>query len=124
MPGVSCELTAGLKKIGMNMNLSSSAYARKSKILLPQQSRPQRPATQSLGVVAEPVRARTWWAAEAARTGTDWQSLAEAAREALVSGGIIRLERSTFELASEEADRKQQPREIRGAAATAAAPTT
>jgi hypothetical protein len=69
-------------------------------------------------------RDRAWWAAEAARTGTDWRSLADAVLEALVSVGVIRLEQSTFELACEQADREQLPRPSRSGAAMAAPPTT
>src|SRR5262245_43207079 len=69
-------------------------------------------------------RDRTWWAAEAVRTGTDWQSLGDAMLEALVSVGIIRLEQSIFELACEQADREQLPRPSRSEAAVAAPPTT
>src|SRR5262245_23880638 len=69
-------------------------------------------------------RDRTWWAAEAVRTGTDWQSLGDAMLEALVSVGIIRLEQSTFELACEQADREQLPRPSRSEAAMAAPSTT
>lgn len=69
-------------------------------------------------------RDRTWWAAEAARTGTDWRSLVDAVLEALVSAGIIRLEHSTFELACEQADRDRLPHPSRSEAAMAALPTT
>jgi hypothetical protein len=69
-------------------------------------------------------RDRAWWAAEAARTETDWRSLADAVLEALVSVGVIRLEQSTFELACEQADREQLPRPSRSGAAMAAPPTT
>ena len=69
-------------------------------------------------------RDRAWWAAEAARTDTDWRSLAEAVREALVSIGVIRLEQSTFELACEQADRGQQSRLSRSEAAMAVPPST
>jgi hypothetical protein len=69
-------------------------------------------------------RDRTWWAAEAARTGTDWRSLVDAVLEALVSAGIIRLEQSTFELACEQADRDRLPHPSRSEAAMAAPPTT
>jgi hypothetical protein len=34
-------------------------------------------------------RDRAWWAAEAARTGTDWRSLADAVLEMLVAAGIV-----------------------------------
>jgi hypothetical protein len=69
-------------------------------------------------------RDRTWWTAEAVRTGTDWRSLADAVLEALVSVGIIRLGQSTFELACEQADREQLPRPRRSEAAMAAPPTS
>jgi hypothetical protein len=69
-------------------------------------------------------RNRAWWAAEAARTRTDWRSLADAALEALVSVGIIPLDQSTFELACEQADREQLPRPSRSRAAMATPPTT
>jgi hypothetical protein len=69
-------------------------------------------------------RDRAWWAAEAARTGTDWRSLADAALEALVSVGVIRLEHSTFELACEQADRKRQPHPSRQEVAMGAPATT
>jgi hypothetical protein len=69
-------------------------------------------------------RDRAWWAAEAARTGTDWRSLADAALEALVSVGIIPLEQSTFELACEQVDREQLPRPSRSRAAIVTPPIT
>jgi hypothetical protein len=78
----------------------------------------------SLTDIEKLERDPTWWAAEAVRTGTDWRSLADVVLEALVSVGIIRLEPSTFELACEQADRKQLPRPSRSEAAMAAPPTT
>jgi hypothetical protein len=75
-------------------------------------------------IVGTAAHDRAWWAAEAARTGTDWRSLADAALEALVSVGIIRLEQSTFELACEQADRDRLPHQSRLVAAMAAPPTT
>jgi hypothetical protein len=39
MPGTSCELNAGLKKMGTIMNLSSGADTHKSESLIPQRSR-------------------------------------------------------------------------------------
>lgn len=70
------------------------------------------------------VRDRAWWAAEAARAGTDWRSLAEAVLEVLVSVDIIRLEQSTLELACEQADREQLPHPSRSLAAISAPPAT
>jgi hypothetical protein len=67
MPGTSCELNAGLKKIGTIMNLSSGADTHKSGSLIPQRSR---------------------WAAETTRTGTDGRSLRAAVLEVLVSAGL------------------------------------
>ena len=69
-------------------------------------------------------RDQDWWVAEAARTGTDWRSLADAVLEALVSVGIIPLEQSTFELACEQADREQLPRPSRSETAMVAPSTT
>src|SRR5262245_54516466 len=40
-------------------------------------------------VVSPTGHDRIWWAAEAARTGTDWRSLADAALEAVASVGIL-----------------------------------
>jgi len=68
-------------------------------------------------------RVRTWWAAEATRTSTDWRSLVDAVLEVLISVGIIRLEPSTFELACEQADREQLPRPSRSEAPMATPPT-
>jgi hypothetical protein len=123
MPGASCELDAGLKKVGTIMNLSSAAGTRKSEIFIPQRSCDHQPADQSPGVTATLLRDRAWWAAEAARTGTDWRSLGDAALEVLVSAGIIPLEPS-FELACVEADRGRLPPPKRSGAAMAAPPTT
>jgi hypothetical protein len=67
---------------------------------------------------------REWWAAEAIRADTDWPAVVDTALEMLVAGGVVEPLASTFSLACEQADREQQPREIRGAAAMAAAPTT
>jgi hypothetical protein len=64
-----------------------------------------------------------WWAAEAARTGTDWRSLGDAVLEVLVSVGIVKVEQSTFELACEQADQEQLPRPNRPRAAMAAPPS-
>src|SRR5262245_18228407 len=69
-------------------------------------------------------RVRTWWAAEATRTITDWRSLVDAVLEVLISVGIIRLEPSTFELACEQADREQLPRPSRSETAMVAPSTT
>jgi hypothetical protein len=66
---------------------------------------------------------RTWWAAEAARVGTDWRSVADDLLEVLVCAGIIQLEQSTFELACEQADREQLPRPSRPRATMSAPPT-
>jgi hypothetical protein len=69
-------------------------------------------------------RDRAWWAAEAERIGTAWPGVVGAALEMIVVAGIVEPSASTFSLACEQADREQQPCEIRGAAAMAAAPTT
>jgi hypothetical protein len=123
MPGASGELNAGLKKIGTIMNLSSGADTHKSEGVIPQLSRGHQSPAQSLSVIAQRGDHASW-AAEAARTGTDWRSLVDAVLEALVSAGIIRLEQSTFELACEQADRDRLPRPSRSEAAMAAPPTT
>jgi hypothetical protein len=93
------------------INLTSSADARNSEVT----------PTFIVGTVAHD---RAWWAAEAARTRTDWRSLADAALEPLVSVGVIRLEQSILERACEQADREQLPRPSRSGAAMAAPPTT
>src|SRR5262249_16934628 len=69
-------------------------------------------------------RDRIWWAAEAVRTGTDWQSLADAVLEALLSAGPIQLGQPPLGLASEQADRELLPRPSRSEAAMAVPPTT
>src|SRR5262245_52685303 len=96
MPGASGELNAGLKKIGTIMNLSSGADTHKSESLIPQLSRGHQPPAQSLSVIVQRGDHASW-AAEAARTGTDWRSLTAAVLEVLVSASIIRLEQSTIE---------------------------
>jgi hypothetical protein len=88
MPGTSCELNAGLKKIGTIMNLSSGADTHKSESLIPQRSRgPQSPA-QSLNLIAQPQRNHASWAAETTRIGTDCRGLTAAVLEVLVSAGL------------------------------------
>ena len=88
MPGASCELNAGLKKIGTIMNLSSGADTHKSESLIPQRSRgPQSPA-QSLNLIAQPQRNHASWAAETTRIGTDCRGLTAAVLEVLVSAGL------------------------------------
>jgi hypothetical protein len=119
MPGASCKLDAGLKETGTMINLTLSADTRNRNVGLRDEA-----GLTVLTDIEKLGRDRAWWAAEAERTGTDWQSLADAALEALVSAGIIRLEQSTFELACEQADREQLPRPSRSGAATAAPPTT
>jgi hypothetical protein len=87
MPGTSCELNAGLKKIGTVMNLSSGADTHKSESLIPQRSRGHQPAA-SLNVIAQPQCDHASWAAETTRTGTDWRSLRAAVLEVLVSADL------------------------------------
>jgi hypothetical protein len=117
-PGASCELDAGLKETGTMSNLIFSADTRNRNVGL---------RGEVLTVLLDGERLhrdRAWWAAEAARTGADWRSLADAVLEALVSVGIIRLEQSTFELACEQADRQQLSLPSRSEAAMAAPPTS
>jgi len=119
MPGTSCGLDAGRKETGTMINLTFSADTRNRNVGLGDEA--------SLTVVLDIGRLhrdRDWWVAEAARTGTDWRSLADAVLGALVSVGIIRLEQSTFELAWEQADREQLPRPSRSETAMIAPPTT
>jgi hypothetical protein len=89
MPGVSCDLNAGLKKIGKIMNLSSGADTHKSESLISQRSRGHQSPAQSLSVIAQRPCDHAWWAAEAARTGTDWPGLVVTAFEMMVVAGII-----------------------------------
>jgi hypothetical protein len=119
MPGASCELDAGLKEIGTMINLTLSADTRNRNVGLGDEA-----GLTFFTDIEKLDRDRAWWAAEAARAGTDWRSLADAVLEALLSMGIIPLEQSTFELACEEADRERMPGPSRSRAAMAAPPTT
>jgi hypothetical protein len=56
---------------------------------------------------------RAWWAAEAARNGTDWAGVFETHLAVLAMLGLIELAPSTFEIACEEADRKRGRRSRR-----------
>jgi hypothetical protein len=89
VPGTSCELNAGLKKIETIMNLSSGADTHKSESLIPQQSRGHQSPAQSLSVIAQRPRDHAWWVEEAARSGTDSPSVVRAALEMLVAAGIV-----------------------------------
>jgi hypothetical protein len=89
MPGVSCDLNAGPKKIGTIMNLSSGADTHKSESLIPQRSRGHRSPAQSLSVIAQRPRDHAGWVEEAARSGTDSPSMVRAALEMLVAVGIV-----------------------------------
>jgi hypothetical protein len=115
MPGASYELDAGLKETGTMINLTLSAEAR----------------NRNVGVEAdfaildiEKPRDRAWWAAEAARSGTDWRSLGDAVLEVLVSVGLVQLEQSTVELTCDQADRERMPGPSQSGAARAAPRTT
>jgi hypothetical protein len=89
VPGTSCELNAGLKKIETIMNLSSGADTHKSESLIPQRSRGHQSPAQSLSVIAQRPRDHAWWVEEAARSGTDSPSVVRAALEMLVAAGIV-----------------------------------
>jgi hypothetical protein len=88
MPGTSCELNAGPKKIGTIMNLSSGADTHKSESVIPRRSRGHQSPAQSLNAIAQHQLDHASWAAEATRIGTDWRSLMAAVLEVLVSAGL------------------------------------
>jgi hypothetical protein len=94
MPGTSCELNAGPKKIGTIMNLSSGADTHKSESVIPRRRRGHQSPAQSLNAIAQRQLDHASWAAEATRIGTDWRSLMAAVLEA----GLGRL-RSTISFA-------------------------
>jgi hypothetical protein len=49
-----------------------------------------------LAVVSTPVHDRAWWAEEAAREGTDWPRVVDAALEMMAGGGILKPEPNTM----------------------------